>query len=640
MGHKDHKHKKEKKKKKKAESSSESASESDSERETRKHKKREDRDREERLRQQKLEEKARRKAIETPEQRNARRLLKKQKKKETEQEEKKLFGFTNEANPFGDPNLTKPFKWRSKLMHDMKQGKIQRPQTKNELREKQLALRSEIEKVKERKAAREVELEQMEEMRLQVERDAMREQLAGWEEKEEQFHRKQAKERTKIRIKEGREKAVDILAKNLHLFEGEELPSEAPSSLDVELTEPHKIFNGLNSRDLEDLRRDLKTYIDMGANLEYWNALVVMCDDEIGKVKNNNMRANYGLNNSFLKDIKSLLENKNESELIKIEREITNKLENQQAHVDIAYWEALLKMLPVFKAKAYLTEFYATLLKKRLKQLKAQSSSKKSKRGRGSSDEEVEAPKPKKGETSKKKVIVYEEDGDLSPMLEEGSDEDAIDPDDDRRQLEAHRALISEQKTRELRADVQKSINKESEDAEEAAAVRAAGMNRFLMSGDELFQKEANKPMEDDDEEAFNSELSTPTQVYWWHDKYRPRKPRYFNRVKTGFDWNKYNQTHYDKENPPPKTVQGYKFNIFYPDLIDPSKPPRYQTEDSEDSNDHCIIRFVAGPPYEDVAFKIVKKEWDVSHKRGYKCVFDKGVLHLYFNFRRYRYRR
>ena len=30
-----------------------------------------------------------------------------------------------------------------------------------------------------------------------------------------------------------------------------------------------------------------------------------------------------------------------------------------------------------------------------------------------------------------------------------------------------------------------------------------------------------------------------------------------------------YNRTHYDHDNPPPKTVQGYKFNIFYPDLID-----------------------------------------------------------------------
>lgn len=40
-------------------------------------------------------------------------------------------------------------------------------------------------------------------------------------------------------------------------------------------------------------------------------------------------------------------------------------------------------------------------------------------------------------------------------------------------------------------------------------------------------------------------------------------------RIHTGYEWNKYNQTHYDYDNPPPKVVQGYKFNIFYPDLID-----------------------------------------------------------------------
>jgi hypothetical protein len=52
------------------------------------------------------------------------------------------------------------------------------------------------------------------------------------------------------------------------------------------------------------------------------------------------------------------------------------------------------------------------------------------------------------------------------------------------------------------------------------------------------------------------------------------RKPKYFNRVIMGIDWNKYNQTHYDEDNPPPKVVFGYRFNIFYPDLID-KVPPR-----------------------------------------------------------------
>jgi hypothetical protein len=60
--------------------------------------------------------------------------------------------------------------------------------------------------------------------------------------------------------------------------------------------------------------------------------------------------------------------------------------------------------------------------------------------------------------------------------------------------------------------------------------------------------------------------------------RYAPRKPRYFNRIHTGYEWNKYNQTHYDTENPPPKVVQGYKFNIFYPDLLDKTIAPTYRS--------------------------------------------------------------
>ena len=91
------------------------------------------------------------------------------------------------------------------------------------------------------------------------------------------------------------------------------------------------------------------------------------------------------------------------------------------------------------------------------------------------------------------------------------------------------------------------------------------------------------------------------SQVYWWHDKYRPRKPKYFNRVHTGYEWNKYNQTHYDHDNPPPKIVQGYKFNIFYPDLVDKSKAPTYTIEKDGSAGETCFIRFHAGPPYEDI---------------------------------------
>jgi hypothetical protein len=142
-------------------------------------------------------------------------------------------------------------------------------------------------------------------------------------------------------------------------------------------------------------------------------------------------------------------------------------------------------------------------------------------------------------------------------------------------------------------------------------------------------------------EVAFAGEAALESQVYWWHDKYRPRKPKYFNRVHTGYDWNKYNQTHYDHDNPPPKTVQGYKFNVFYPDLIDKTKAPSYTImPDGSKHGETCILRIHAGPPYEDIAFKIVNKEWEYGNKKGFRCAFERGIFHLYINFKRARYRR
>ncbi len=119
----------------------------------------------------------------------------------------------------------------------------------------------------------------------------------------------------------------------------------------------------------------------------------------------------------------------------------------------------------------------------------------------------------------------------------------------------------------------------------------------------------------------------------------RSNTNRYFNRVKTGYDWNKYNQAHYDHDNPPPKTVLGYKFNIFYPDLIDKRQTPSYTVEKA-DSPEFVIIRFHAGPPYQDVAFKIVNKEWKTQKRHGFKSVFERGILTLFFNFSRWFYRK
>ncbi|XP_040322695.1 cactin-like, partial [Herpailurus yagouaroundi] len=158
-------------------------------------------------------------------------------------------------------------------------------------------------------------------------------------------------------------------------------------------------------------------------------------------------------------------------------------------------------------------------------------------------------------------------------------------------------------------------------------------------SAEDIFFRRAKEGM-GQDEAQFSVEMPLTGKAYLWADKYRPRKPRFFNRVHTGFEWNKYNQTHYDFDNPPPKIVQGYKFNIFYPDLIDKRSTPEYFLEACADNKDFATLRFHAGPPYEDIAFKIVNREWEYSHRHGFRCQFANGIFQLWFHFKRYRYRR
>lgn len=163
----------------------------------------------------------------------------------------------------------------------------------------------------------------------------------------------------------------------------------------------------------------------------------------------------------------------------------------------------------------------------------------------------------------------------------------------------------------------------------------------FSQATHALYEREVARGVGENEEIFVGEEEVVTSSKPTWADKYRPRKPRYFNRVQMGYEWNKYNQTHYDHDNPPPKVVQGYKFNIFYPDLIDKSKAPTYRIEREggrkrgqsfapAGEDDTCLIRFIAGPPYEDLAFRIVDKEWDYSAKkeRGFKSSFDK-VCHF-----------
>ncbi|PKU61756.1 cactin [Dendrobium catenatum] len=548
-------------------------------------------------------------------------------------------GYSNDSNPFGDSNLTENFVWRKKIERDVSQGVIVDISVSSE-KKRQRERMAEIEKVKKRREERAVEKAQHEEEMAMLARERAKAEFQDWEKKEEEFHFDQSKFRSMIRLREGRVKPIDILAKNL----------DCSDDFDIEINEPYTVFKGLTVREMEELWDDIKMYLDMDRSTEtrirFWEALMVVCNWELAEARKRDaldrarvrgeeppadiLAEERGLHSSIESDVKGLLEGKSFVELEKMQENIELQMRSGTAKV-VEYWEAVIKRLQIYKAKACLREIHANLLRKHLLHLEQPV---KVERGLENSEamKPIEVDNVQVVEDHQQAFVEIEMDesenepegetGSFSPeLLQCDEDEEAIDPEEDQADLNRKReAVLTEQQRRIKEAMHAKAL---VPDDLELKAVKAMGA---MEEGDAVF--------------GAGAEVNLDSQVYWWHDKYRPRKPKYFNRVHTGYEWNKYNQTHYDHDNPPPKIVQGYKFNIFYPDLVDKSKAPIYTIEKDGISNETCIIRFHAGPPYEDIAFRIVNKEWEYSHKKGFKCTFERGILHVYFNFKRYRYRR
>jgi hypothetical protein len=475
------------------------------------------------------------------------------------------FGYTAEDNPFNDPNLHETFTWSKKTQTDPAATK-------------QDHIFSEIEKVRQRRKDRELQFEEMERIRAEESRMKELENYDEWARKEEEFHLQQQRQRSAIRLVEGREKPIDVLAKNILLFglSDEETKNRATvkyqerynalnelETLEAELEEPHVFLKVLKLKELEELLEDIEAFrrLEREASgsqirdsdnviLKYWDNLVLVTQDEILYLKTGGAE---GAHAKVLQDILKLFEGQSPSALTKMKGEVIGKLRGSATggNVDLDYWRTVLSQLDVHLAKTELSDIHSKMLVRQLERLEKKKDELKTAKASNGEDD----TKPEAQETSMVPKNVAPEFGDLEEEL------------------------------------------------------------------------------------GLDSEMTLQTGAYSWQDKYRPRKPRYFNRVKTGYDWNKYNQTHYDHDNPPPKTVQGYKFNIFYPDLIDKHKTPQYSLE-AADSDEFCIIRFHAGPPYEDIAFKIINREWNRSRKRGFRSTFERGVLSLYFNFTSHWYRR
>ncbi|KAI0535808.1 mid region of cactin-domain-containing protein [Xylaria digitata] len=444
---------------------------------------------------------------------------------------------------------------------------------------------------------------------------------------EDKFVLKQSKKKANIRVREGRAKPIDFLAFSLRYIDTDrDVFDDNDMDVRINVPAPIAVIEALNESEASELDAEITSYYTLETsttNRQYWTALRTLLADHRLRLKPMGPEARAV--SAVTSDVDRILGPKSLEQLEKLEGQIEAKLRSDEV-MDTDYWEQLLRNLQVYKAKARLKKIYDAIRDNQLKLL-----------------EETD-PGTTVGLTKGKTI-----------------------PQAALKDQPAVPAAISRP---EPKAPLSGTANVPPGTARFAFSTN----EDFSQATKALYEREVARGVNEDEEIFTAEELVSGTTKPQWADKYRPRKPRYFNRVQMGYEWNKYNQTHYDHDNPPPKVVQGYKFNIFYPDLIDKTKAPTFkiirehgrrkgESLAPAGEEDTCLIRFIAGPPYEDIAFRIVDREWDYSAKkdRGFKSSFDKferpavtsvsshtccvtthyiGILQLHFQFKKIYYRK
>ncbi|KAF2822413.1 hypothetical protein CC86DRAFT_410020 [Ophiobolus disseminans] len=478
----------------------------------------------------------------------------------------------------------------------------------------------------------------------------------AWVADEDRFVLAQAKKKAALRVKGGRAKPIDWLAVTLRFVDGTNGLDDEVEDHDLEVVDPEGVLEGLDTQELSELEKEIETYLTLEtnrSNRDYWNALKSICKDARRASSTSKGRGT----SSVAADIDQLLAPKSYEQLEALEVQVKKKLDSDEP-IDYDYWEQLLRSLRVWKAKAKLRRVSQEIVKERLQALRRQQAEA-AESVQGSISDMLHAADEarKEGPTT----VAYDAALDPEPLLKLRAEDKTLTQLEERTFL--RNTANERRKTQKLGYVPLQNKPHDRSTADSLPATSQAvttSASRFAPVEKEdysqatmaLYEREVARGVEEG-EEIFAAEEEVATARPNWAGDYKPRKPRYFNRVQMGFEWNKYNQTHYDADNPPPKVVQGYKFNIFYPDLIDKAKAPTYKIERENGrkrgqsfapagEDDTCLIRFIAGPPYEDVAFRIIDKEWDYSAKRerGFKSSFDKGILQLHFQFKKIYYRK
>uniref|UniRef100_A0A8C9LPP1 Splicing factor Cactin n=1 Tax=Piliocolobus tephrosceles TaxID=591936 RepID=A0A8C9LPP1_9PRIM len=595
------------------------------------------------------------------------------------------FNYTNECNPFGDNTLSTPFVWKLKNKYEKIKNNNKIIVTTDSLLENSFSKVNEIQQVKKRRAERDQERAMLEDYRLQLEKQKNQINVQEYIKNEQLFFINQLLQSSDSRINQNMPQFVDIfrLASQI-VFEKKAQVTihsyyyQAPF---------YVLLKDLNKEELENNTKQLKLLIlhdqilNERKNEKYWNALLFFSEYYLNKLEDKKSNEHY-MNDDTMnekketkseaelkieKKIESFFKNKTYEELITYEEQIKKNISMDNINQDDAtYWNTVLLKLPYLKAKCVLDLFYKQFCVTK------------------SIDTNIcQHPHSIYKYSEKNELAKKGKEKEIEKLLTECKSPDLI----SNEQIEQNEEIIydSEEEFKERTKISQNILNmlkqklnielenelKNKLGNEEWSHQKSSNnnYNLFEEKSKNVYLKQQNQQNSNNDEIILNRNFVKEKKIYYnfiQKEKRKKgmkdsgggillndinyntttvtnilkntlfviRKPLYFNKVKTSFDWNKYNKTHYDYENTPPKYICGYKFNIFYTNLLNKSEKPTWKLCACEEENKVLII-FHGGLPYLDLTFKIVNAEWCYDKHRGFRNVFDKGILQLYFNFKK-----
>ncbi len=394
--------------------------------------------------------------------------------------------------------------------------------------------------MKKQRLERERIKEEMEKEKEFLQRVKEAEYYHEWEKQEDSFHYTQVRLRSKIRIKDGRAKPIDLLAYYIDDNDDED-------ELAVELHEPSTYLNGLNIRDLEDLLADIRVYTDLQQqqqqktgvrshyDKQYWQDITTITEDELSKLRKSSSESHRnqriddrreGINSAVTDDVDKLIKNKSPQQLEQLEQRIKLKIENETG-IDIGYWESLLSQLQVHIARARLHDRHQITLKRKLQKFKEEQgifhAPITTTKSNYSSTSTI--PKKKKDTENNNQLDSFDNDNESFEDLEQKCIRD----------YEQGRYSPLLVQINDLDLEIQKRCTDETDDwdklkQQRESVIKSGSIKPDVEDAFEQFARSMGSLTSDDS--VINTVVPMDVQ-YLWSDKYRPRKPRVFNKVHT-----------------------------------------------------------------------------------------------------------